>query len=381
VIVEGASGFWSYVRQDDEAVGRRITRLAAHVQDAYGLITGEGLELFVDRTSLEWGDAWGERIDVAIAGTTFFIPVLTPRYFESSECRQELLKFLGEARRGGVEQLLLPVYYVTVSDLEGEPTDELMIAVKERHWEDLREIRLLDGESGPYRAAVDRLAQRIARIAQSVSHVPDVAPSETADGIVDKDEPDGEDDESPGTIEKLGEGEQALTQLSKTLDAMNAENKELGALAVKATQAIKDSDKHNRGFAGRMAITQRYAQSLQAPAARIQELGQRYTSELMKVHAMTTTILEIAEGDHETAQEVEGYLQSVVGLSRAAGEAVESTRGLVRSLQDNAKLSRSLRPPTRQITAGLQAFVDGEAIIAEWADRAGPVLARATSEK
>jgi hypothetical protein len=379
VIIEGASGFWSYVRQDDEAVGRRITSLARHVQDAYGLITGEVLELFVDRMALEWGDAWRERIDVAIAGTTFFIPVLTPRYFESSECRQELLKFLGEAKRGGVEQLLLPVYFVTVGELEDDPTDELMMAVKERQWEDLRDIRLLDGESGPYRAAVDRLAQRIAKIAQTVGQVPDVPAGEGDQGRPDGGESD-EDDESLGMIDKLGEGEQALNELSGTLEAMGAENKGVGDLAVKATEAIQESDQHNRGFAGRMAIAQRYAKSLQTPAAHMQELGQRYTGQLMKVHAMTTAILEIAEADAETAHEVAGFLRSVVGLSEAAAEAVDSTRELVRSLQENAKLSRSLRPPTRQMTAGLQAFVDGQAIIAEWADRARPVLGTVGAE-
>jgi hypothetical protein len=94
---EGAAGFWSYVHRDDEAAGRRITRLATLLREAYGLATGADLELFVDRESLAWGDAWRERIDVAIAGTTFFIPILTPRYFESSECRHELLKFLGRS--------------------------------------------------------------------------------------------------------------------------------------------------------------------------------------------------------------------------------------------------------------------------------------------
>jgi hypothetical protein len=374
--IEGASGFWSYVRRDDDAVGRRITRLAALVQEAYALITGEDLELFVDRTTLEWGDAWRERIDVAIAGTTFFIPVLTPRYFESSECRQELLKFLGEAKRGGVEQLILPVYYVTVTELEEEPKDELMIAVKERHWEDLREIRLLDEDSGAYRVAVNRLAQRIATIARSVSEIPEVAAKTGGGRSAEDAADDGEDDNSLGMIEKLGEGEQALNQLSETLSAMGAENEVLANLAVRATEAIRESDQHNRGFAGRMAITQRYAQNLQAPAVRMKELGQKYTSELMKVHAMTTTILEIVEGDPESIHEAEKYLQEVVKLSEGAVEAVASTRGFVRSLQENAKLSRSLRPPTRQITTGLQAFVDGGAIIAEWADRARPLLAR-----
>jgi chromosome segregation ATPase len=347
--------------------------LAAQLQEAYGLTTGEELELFVDRESLVWGDAWKERIAVAIAGTTFFIPFLTPRYFESSECRQELLKFLGEARRGGVEQLLLPVYYVTVEELDGEPTDELMIAVKERQWEDLREIRLLDEDSSQYRTAVERLAERIASIARAVSQVPDVSAQalERSEGSRDL---LPEDNEPEGIVEKLGKGEEALNEIAGTLGAMAAENETLGQLAMQATDAIHDSDARQRGFAGRMAVAQRYAESLQEPAAKIQMLGEKYTSELMTVHEMSSTILEAAESSQEQAEEVAPYLRSLVELDDSAAEAIESTRGLIRTMQENAKLSRSLRPPTRQIATGLQAFMDGGAIIREWADRARRLL-------
>lgn len=373
--LESVVGFWSYVHRDDEAMGRRITRLADHLREAYGLTTGEELELFVDRESLAWGDAWKERIDVAIAGTTFFIPFLTPRYFESSECRRELFKFLGEARRGGVEQLLLPVYYVTVRELDEEPTDELMIALKARQWEDLRDIRLLEEDSSPYRSAVERLAARIAGIAQAVSQIPDVKTPEPEDGDGGEDGSTPGDDESEGMIEKLGKGEQALGELSATLQAMASENAALGRLAEQATQAIHESDARQRGFAGRMAVAQQYAESLREPAEKIQVLGEKYTNELMMVHGMSTTILEIAEGEPEQAKEVTPYLESLVTLYDASSEAVASTDGLVKTMQDNAKLSRSLRPPTRQITTGLQAFMDGAAIIREWADRARLVLA------
>lgn len=304
-------------------------------------------------------------------GDYVLYPFLTPRYFESSECRQELLKFLGEARRGGVEQLLLPVYYVTVEELDGEPTDELMIAVKERQWEDLREIRLLDEDSSLYRIAVERLAERIASIARAVSQVPDVSAQALEDSQGGRELlPEDGADESEGRVEKLGKGEPALSELAATIAAMAAENETLGKLAEQATEAIHASDARQRGFAGRMAVVQRYAENLQEPAAKIQALGEQYTSELMMVHEMSSTILEAAESSPERAKEVVPYLRSLVGLDDSAAEAAESTRGLVRTMQDNAKLSRSLRPPTRQIATGLQAFVDGGAIIKEWADRA-----------
>jgi hypothetical protein len=112
-----AVGFWSYVREDDEGDHRRIRALADDLREQYRIQTAEKLELFVDRESIEWGEAWKRRIDTAIAGTTFFIPIITPSYLLSPECRRELLKFVREAERLGLAQLLMSVYWVTVPAL------------------------------------------------------------------------------------------------------------------------------------------------------------------------------------------------------------------------------------------------------------------------
>jgi hypothetical protein len=219
---------------------------------------------------------------------------------------------------------------------------------------------------------VERLAGRIASIAQAVSQVPDVSARSLGDGHVDL--PEDGDDEPEGMIEKLGKGEQALKELAATIGAMSAENEAIGRLSRQATEAIQNSDARQRGFAGRMAVAQQYAVGLQEPAAKIQGLGEKYTSELMMVHGMSSTILEVAESDPEQAEEVAPFLRSLVGLYEATEGAVDGTRGLMKTMQDNAKLSRSLGPPTRQIATGLQAFVDGAAIIREWADRARRLL-------
>src|SRR5688572_8146065 len=68
----GIAGFWSYVHSDDAADGGRVTSLSDHLRAQYQLLTAESLALFVDRRSLDWGDEWANRIDAAIAGTTFF---------------------------------------------------------------------------------------------------------------------------------------------------------------------------------------------------------------------------------------------------------------------------------------------------------------------
>ncbi|MGO9899657.1 MAG: toll/interleukin-1 receptor domain-containing protein [Solirubrobacteraceae bacterium] len=108
-MAESIAGFWSYVHADDEAEGGRIIGLADRLAAEYEISTAAPLSLFVDRHDLRWGDAWRERIESALIGTTFFIPIVTPRYFRSHECRRELLTFWAQAQRSKVGRLLLPV--------------------------------------------------------------------------------------------------------------------------------------------------------------------------------------------------------------------------------------------------------------------------------
>jgi hypothetical protein len=166
-----AAGFWSYTRQDDELDGGRILRLAHKLRAEFALLTGAELELFVDRDGIEWGDAWRSRIDEALAATTFFIPIITPRYFERPECRRELLAFIGHARSLGLEELLLPILYVGVPSLtSGEPpTDEVTAAVSATQWVDWRALRLEDEDSSGHRQAVNRLATRVVEVSERLA--------------------------------------------------------------------------------------------------------------------------------------------------------------------------------------------------------------------
>lgn len=83
------TGFFSYVHADDEAERGRIAQLARDIAERVEMLTGETIELFFDRDDLEWGDDWRNRIDNSLASTAFFIAILTPRFFTSSECRRE----------------------------------------------------------------------------------------------------------------------------------------------------------------------------------------------------------------------------------------------------------------------------------------------------
>lgn len=163
------AGFWSYTHDDNGRDRGRVLRLAELLTDEFALITGSTLEVFVDRNSLKWGDEWTLRIENALATTTFFIPVITPLYFKSEECRKELLGFVGHARSVGAEDLVLPLLYLDVPQLHVEdPGDEAVAVVKSRQWQDCRDLRLLAEDDPAYRQKVNALAGRLIEIDESL---------------------------------------------------------------------------------------------------------------------------------------------------------------------------------------------------------------------
>jgi hypothetical protein len=153
--------FWSYAREDDELDDGAILQLARRLSAEYALITGQSLNLFIDRTDIRWGEEWRARADNSLGKTTFLIPVLSPRYFARKECRRELQTFASNARELGVRDLVLPILYVDIPDFASDNPDELVALAARMQYEDWRTLRLKDSSDPRVRQAVHSLAQRL----------------------------------------------------------------------------------------------------------------------------------------------------------------------------------------------------------------------------
>lgn len=164
----GSAAFWSYAHEDDRLDQGNISALAQHLTDEYSLITGEELQLFLDRNDLNWGDEWRARIDGALTETSFFIPIVTPRYFQRSECRKEATAFHSKAKSLGVEELVLPVLYIPVKDFDSSNRDEVVALLSRYQYVDWTSLRLAGPSSSEYRRAIHELAQRLASLATAV---------------------------------------------------------------------------------------------------------------------------------------------------------------------------------------------------------------------
>jgi hypothetical protein len=137
--------------------------------EEFDLLSGEPLELFIDRDGVAWGDIWRERINSALAQTTFFIPIITPRYFKRPECRRELQEFAAKAKGLGVEELLLPILYAEPQNFAEDSPDELVALVAKTQYADWRQNRLLEISSRHYRKEVNALARRLLETARNVA--------------------------------------------------------------------------------------------------------------------------------------------------------------------------------------------------------------------
>ena len=364
-----AAGFWSYVHDDDE--DGRITKLARQIRSAYAMFTAESLELFLDREHLDWGPAWEERIDEAITGTTFFIPIITPRYFQSDACRSELVRFASRAS-GDLRELILPVYYVPVRELEEEaPEDELVQLIQSRQWEDWRELRLEDFDSSAARKGVSKMATTLAAITERVEAVPELVPPSADDNRGDED-----DEEAPGLVDVLAQSEVALPRMSDALTALASETKEIGRLTDEANAELEAADARGAGFAGRLKVIRDLAKRLDPHAQRVEHLGRDYGTALIQadhgVHALLDGIeAELPETeDPESAREALDLLRSVQELADSTAGGMDGLRGFLQVMESMSTFSRDMRPPAKRISKGLKGMVDGYALIEEWGRRA-----------
>src|SRR5713101_2080985 len=94
--------FLSYTRTDDEFFGGAITALRGLLELGVRVVTGDkAFEIFQDIDGIELGQQWQRRLGEALYDATFLIPIITPLFFRSDACRDELSKFFYHEKRTG----------------------------------------------------------------------------------------------------------------------------------------------------------------------------------------------------------------------------------------------------------------------------------------
>ncbi|GAB3221751.1 hypothetical protein GCM10027447_07820 [Glycomyces halotolerans] len=355
-------GFWSYAHADDEAESGRIAQLARDVRSQFEMLTGESIKLFLDRDELEWGNDWQREIDSSLATIAFFVPVITPRYFRSEQCRRELHFFGRKTERLGLEELVLPLLWVDFPGLrEEDPADELITLVSRFQWSDWTEHRFADIESGQYRKAVGELAKRLV-LANAA------AEKSTATIALEGLEIDGQDE--PGALDKLGSMEESFPQMTTILLGAADAIQEIGELVREATAEIGSNTNPKAVLATRLRVARGLASSLSEPSGQIRSLGNDFSSSLNEVDEGVRLIIERAPEEAnknpEATEQFLSFFQALRDMMIQAEAGLGAVANMIEKIEPVEKLSRDLRKPLRTLREGLTLFVDGLAVMRGW---------------
>lgn len=156
--------FLSYTRNDDEYTGGQITMFRQHLELAVQAVTGKPFVIFQDVDGIGLGEHWQDKLDLMINQAQFFLPMITPSFFESRPCRAELEHFLKAERQAGRNDLILPIYCLDTDVLEDEAqraNDPLAQLIHERQGHDWRGMIFQPFETPDVKISLQRLARKI----------------------------------------------------------------------------------------------------------------------------------------------------------------------------------------------------------------------------
>lgn len=161
-----SQAFLSYTRKDNTFFGGQITPFREFLELGVQVVTGQtDFSIFQDIEGIEFGQQWQKILDQAISGALLLMPIVTPLFFNSAGCRDELQKFLDHEKALGRDDLILPIYYVTAPVLEKKDLldkDPLASVIASRQRVDWRPQADLAIDDPKMRVAVRALAEKIA---------------------------------------------------------------------------------------------------------------------------------------------------------------------------------------------------------------------------
>ncbi|WIM72123.1 toll/interleukin-1 receptor domain-containing protein [Corynebacterium suedekumii] len=321
-------GFWSYVQEDDHNERGRITLLLEDLRDQFRLISGDDIEVFHDRSSLSWGDDWRSVIDEYIEATAFFIPIITPRYFKSSACRNEIEYFLEISEKYNLGKLLVPIYYAKSPELEAADgsSDPLVDKVSKTQWVDWRSLRLEDRDSSDYRKAVAGMADRLHQANTEISE------TRYQGGVNAGSEPGAEleVDDAPGLIDNLAQMEESISNWIETITAITCPAIEIGEIFEWGNSEVDKTAVKNANFAGRVRVMRDVSKKLDQPTSKIEKGAVDFTAQLNEVNVGIRSLIELLEMEEsptdETLTAAAGFLDQLESLDESSSQGLGSIR-------------------------------------------------------
>ena len=369
--------FLSYARVDDERDNGRITALRRDLSDEVAMRMGVDFPIFQDLDDIFAGQRWKNRIHSVIDGATFLIPIITPSFFNSEMCMDEVRQFIEREHKLNRDDLIIPILYLPTPELENSE-NEIAQNLSSRQYYRWDDLRFEDTDSNEYRRAVAELAGQI------VSAIERSKESEqepiVAIGNQTHDEDDA--DASSGFLELIAEAEEAMPLFVQTTLEFADKLNEFNEASVAATSEIEFASRSGKPASARLVAVRRFTKRLDNPTKEMEILADEYIDHLMRVgsgiDALITQLSHTSdEEDLEAAREL---LATLAGLLDGAERGMASLMELHETISPMYNLSSTLRPVLRRITGAINKIVPSVDIFRSWRDSLADALEKKSND-
>jgi hypothetical protein len=174
------------------------------------------------------------------------------------------------------------------------------------------------------------------------------------------------EEEPAGFLDLLAEGEAQQDVLNAGAVRIGERIVEMGKLADDAVSKSAQSDAQGRGMRGRLVVAVEYAQALSKVADDLEGDINEYVAALSAVSDANLALIERMEADPSQLAEAMDWALITRRLADSARTSMASLGGLLGSMEENAKLARVLREPTRRIAAALRRQSEATGVMDEW---------------
>lgn len=358
-------GFWSYVREDEKATGNRITRLAEDIKNEFDLNRPEEeLEIFIDKKEIKWGEEWKIKIEENITAIGFLIAVITPRFFISASCREELEYFFEKTKQLENQKILLPLLYVDVPELheKEESKDELIEQIKKHQWFDATELRLIDNDSSAYRKIVNQIVIKLIEANKEQERKSVMIPEKIQHEIIN------DSVEGKGMIDTLAEYERVLPEINITIESLTQEMKEITRIGKDKIE--KMSQPKNKSFSARQRLLIEAAAEYDHSTENIRLYVGQFTKQMNILDSSLSIIIENIPKQIEDKSLKESdarkLFQQISTFVQAISESKKSIQYMSDSMEPLEKLSRDIRPVMRAMRKEFAILIDSMGKAASW---------------
>lgn len=360
-------GFISYSHKDNSH--HFIESLKNELCAEFNIITGDELQIFIDKDDLQWGDHWENKIENGILTANFFIPIISQNYFKSESCVQELRLFFANTGEDTARQLILPIKYTDIDENDLTTNSDLLSKVFSYQYEDWSLTRFCSPGEKEYRLAIHKMALRLRNANRVLLErlTNDTSPNvNSCPNITTKELPGKEADNNYFYLECIDEVPEWSFKLTEELNALSEETNNLTAVANDGTRQL-DSLGTNKNSKNILNITANMGSRLNGIADHFDQHSQACANLIYDFDPKMNCIIEYFS-QNENKESIEASKQ-ILTMADATKESMAKFDKLEQVLEKTERISRPLYKPLRKIRESLLVCNGAFKLVVGWGEK------------